>query len=227
MAVWILDASHGGNEFGIKGKNGRTESTIALEAVLEAKKHLERNGEEVVLTRSSDITISTEERIKIANESNGIYFISFQMNSSEDRKTTGVSIETINITDSEDRLVKLSKDELLGISKSEDRGVSINTNSEYAALKIKGIKVFAEYLTNEEVEANFSSEKYGELIAKACLAVVNKVLLTTPIIEPKPMQEKAWRVCLGHYKTYDEAEKQIRELNAQGINTAFIVPVDK
>ncbi len=227
MAVWILDASHGGQDFGVKGTNGTTESKIVLEAVLEAKKHLERNGEDVVLTRNSDENVSMEERIKIANESNGIYFVSFHMNSSEDSKMDGVSVETINITDKEDRLARLAKDELLGIAKSEDRGISENTDLNYSALNIKGIKIFAEYLTNEEVERSFCSEKYGEVVAKACLAIVNKVLLTTPITEPKPMQEKAWRVCLGHYKTYDEAEKQIRELNAQGIKTAFIVPVDK
>ena len=41
VAIWILDAGHGGNDTGIIGSFlGRKESDIVLEAVLEAKKHL-------------------------------------------------------------------------------------------------------------------------------------------------------------------------------------------
>ncbi len=227
MALWILDASHGGWDFGTIGKEGRTESSIVLNAVLEAKKHLERNGEKVILTRSDDEYILINERIDIANTNDANYFISFHMNFSEDFNVDGVSVETINIDNENDRLGKLIKDELLSILNSEDKGVTINTDKEYDNLKIKGIKVFPAYLSNHSVEKEFCAKKYGEVVAKACLAVVNKVLLTTPITEPKLMQKKAWRVCLGQYKTYDEAEAVILKLKEQGNKSAFIAPVDK
>ena len=51
MAKWVLDAAHGGNDPGAIGKHGRREADIVLEAVYEAKRLLERNGEIVLLTR--------------------------------------------------------------------------------------------------------------------------------------------------------------------------------
>ena len=60
MAIWVLDARHGGSDTGVIGSTlGRKESDLVLEAALEAKKHLERNGETVVLTRESDIDLSS------------------------------------------------------------------------------------------------------------------------------------------------------------------------
>ena len=55
MAIWVLDASHGGNDSGIIGTvKGRREADIVLEAAFEVKKILEQNEEEVILIRSSD-----------------------------------------------------------------------------------------------------------------------------------------------------------------------------
>ena len=65
VSIWILDAAHGGSDAGIIAATGKKESDIVLEAVLEAKKHLERNGEKVILTRSDDTYLSNEDRIKL------------------------------------------------------------------------------------------------------------------------------------------------------------------
>ena len=227
MALWILDASHGGEDFGVIGKNGRKEADIVLEAVLEAKRHLERNGESVILTRDCDKEITIKERIEIANKSKGKYYISFHMNNNIDENIKGVEVLTFKNYDEDDRLARLIKDELLSVMKSEDRGVEVDNDKAYDVLQIKGMKVFGEYLSNEDIEKDFSAKKFGELVAKACLAVVDKVLLLCPITEPKPMQKQGWRVCLGYYKTYDEAEQTIRRLSKEGNKSAFIVPVDK
>ena len=92
MALWILDAGHGGVDSGVVGKFKRKESDVTLSAVLEAKKHLERNGEKVLLTRNSDDTLRIEERIKSANENKGCFFVSFHMNSNIDNKLKGVEV---------------------------------------------------------------------------------------------------------------------------------------
>ena len=58
MSLWGLYPFGGGAEIGHIGAYGERESTIALEAVLEAQRHLERNGEKTIITRKMDEYIS-------------------------------------------------------------------------------------------------------------------------------------------------------------------------
>ena len=62
MSLWLLDPFGGGAETGHIGAYGKKESHIALEAALEAKKHLERNGEKTIITRKNDEYISDDKR---------------------------------------------------------------------------------------------------------------------------------------------------------------------
>ena len=50
MSLWGLYPFGEGAEIGHIGAYGERESTIALEAVLEAQRHLERNGEKTIIT---------------------------------------------------------------------------------------------------------------------------------------------------------------------------------
>lgn len=228
MAIWILDPGHGGNDYGVVSINGEKESDIVLEAVLEAKKHLERNGEKVIITRGNDTNISLKERIKIANESEGKYFISFHMNENINNKEKGVQVLKIGVSDNqeEDRLARLVRDEIFSGFRTEDKGVMVNSIEEYKKLKMISIIVLGDYLTNEEVEKEFDSKSYGRLVAKACLAMVDKVLILQPKGEPKKLQKRAWRLCLGYYSNFDAAANAMKEMNEKGIKNAYVVPYD-
>lgn len=228
MAIWILDPGHGGDDHGIVGTYGRKESDIVLEAVLEAKKHLERNAEKVIITRSSDKNISFQERVKIANENEGKYFISFHMNKHINNKEKGVEVLSIGIKNEneQNKLSRLIRDEIFSGLRSEDRGVSVECKEEYKDLNMISIIIFGDYLTNIEVEKNFDSKKYGRLVAKACLAMVDKVLILQPISEPKKLQKKTWRLCVGYYDNFDSATEAMREMNNKGIRNAHIIPYD-
>lgn len=224
MALWILDASHGGDDPGVVGGFGRRESDIVLEAVLEAKRHLERNGEKVILTRNSDENVTMEKRIEIANSSQGQFFISFNMNSHIDKNIKGVTTLYGEKEYDNERLARLIKDELCSGFRTKDNGASEDLSKIYDEINAKKVIVFADYLTNNDIELNFDSKKLGTLIAKACLAMVDKVLLISPITEPKEMQEKGWRVCIGYYKEYDQAIKFMKELQRKGMKDVYVTP---
>lgn len=228
MAIWILDPGHGGDDSGIVGIYGRKESDIVLEAVLEAKKHLERNGEKVIITRSDDKNTSLQERIKIANESKGKYFISFHMNEHINKNEKGVQVLSIGIKDvqEQDRLGRLIRDEIFSGLRTEDKGFFLEVKDDYKDLNMISIIILADYLTNSEVEKEFDSKKYGRLVAKACLAMVDKVLIVQSKSEPKKLQKRVWRLCVGYYDNFDLAAEAMKEMNKKGIKNAHIVPYD-
>ena len=226
MAKWVLDPGHGGDDTGFVGVNGRRESDIVLEAVLEAKRHLERNGEIVVLTRESDTFIASEKRTEIANNWNSDYFVSFHMNSLSDNLITGTEILLIEKGNKADKLARFIRDEVLSNLKSKDRGIKEADYSILKEIKIPSVLIKADFLSNEEVEKTFDSKKYGYMVAKGCLAMVDKVLLESPITKPKPLVNKAWRLCIGYYKDYNEVQSALEEAIQNGVVDAYIVPYE-
>lgn len=226
MAKWVLDPGHGGDDAGAIGVNGRKESDIVLEAVLEAKRHLERNGETVLLTRESDIFIDPRGRFDIANNWKADYFVSFHMNSLSDNLITGTEIFLFGKENKTEKLTKFIRDEVLSNLKSDDRGIKQANFSVLKETKMPAVLIKADFLSNEEVAKTFNSKKYGYMVAKGCLAMVDKVILETPITKPKPLSNKAWRICVGYYKDYNDAHNALEEANKNGVKDAYIVPYE-
>ena len=224
MAKWVLDAGHGGIDPGAVGINGRKESDIVLEAIYEAKRLLERNGEIVLLTRTCDINLTDKERVDIANKLNADYFISVHMNSFVDNSMTGSEVFIFEKNDINEELARFLRDELVSNLKSKDRGIKESSFTILRETTMPAILVKADFITNEEVENNFDSIKYGYMIAKGCLAMVNKVLIDIPIKKPKTPQREGFRICIGYFKEYEDAEKEIIELKNKGFKEAYIVP---
>ena len=96
----------------------------------------------------------------------------------------------------------------------------------YNDINSNAIIVYGEYISNSKVMENFDSKKYGYMVAKACLAYKDKVLLTGERMVPKKMQKRAYRVCVGYYKDYDSAMNKALELNEEGIKDAYVVPYE-
>lgn len=226
MAKWVLDPGHGGDDTGIIGVNGRRECDIVLEAVLEAKRYLERNGEDVLLTRDSDILIDSEKRAEIANNWNADYFVSFHMNSLSDNLITGTEIFLCEKGNKSEKLAGFIRDEVLSNLKSKDRGIKKADCSILRRVKMSAVLIKADFLSNEEVENTFKGKEYGYMVAKGCLAMVDKVLLKGPITKPKPLVNKAWRICIGYYKEYSDVQRALEEEVKKGNKDAYIIPYE-
>ena len=224
MAKWVLDAGHGGSDSGAVGKNGRRESDIVLEAVYETKRLLERNGEIVLLTRASDVYLDVKDRVDIANNWDADYFVSFHMNSFVDNSVTGTEIVVFEKGNKSEELARFLKDELLANLKSNDRGIKEASYTILRQTKMSAVIIEAEFISNEEVEKSFSSIKYGYMVAKACLTMVNKVLIDIPIKKPKTPTREGWRICIGYYRDYEEAEEEVLRLQKEGLKDAYVIP---
>ncbi len=86
----VLDPGHGGDDPGTLGARGMREKDITLAVARSAKGRLEARGFDVLLTRSTDRTLSLEERTAIAEGANGDVFVSIHVNAAPRARVRGI-----------------------------------------------------------------------------------------------------------------------------------------
>ena len=99
----VIDPGHGGNDAGAIGPTGVMEKNVTLKVALELRKLLEAEGAQVIMTRETDVTVSSKgakasdieelgARCDVANRNGADIFISIHADSftrPEARGTTG------------------------------------------------------------------------------------------------------------------------------------------
>jgi len=123
MATVVLDAGHGGTDFGaVNGarqeKNDNLRFTLALGRVLS------NCGVRVIYTRSTDVFIPLEERARISNNANADLFVSIHRNASTNTSANG--FENWVYTNAGERTIAaayLVHDRIVQAGVSSDRGI--------------------------------------------------------------------------------------------------------
>jgi len=89
----IIDAGHGGDDYGAIGLKKTKEKKIVLDIAKRLAKLIRKEKIfEVVMTREKDKYVSLEKRAKIANDSKGDLFISIHANASPKRSARGFQV---------------------------------------------------------------------------------------------------------------------------------------
>ncbi len=88
----VLDAGHGGTQQGTSSETGLLEKEVTLDIAERARKLLVDRGYSVVMTRTTDQTLSLKDRATTANQQRGDIFVSIHLNSFG--RSTGRGIET-------------------------------------------------------------------------------------------------------------------------------------
>jgi len=114
----VVDPGHGGKDGGTSLKFGLTEKNLTLDIGLRLSRLLEARGYEVVMTRSSDETVSLRERADLANDSRADLFLSIHVNWLPDRNARGV--ETYFAGQTDDPFLKQ-----LATAENRDAGYSV------------------------------------------------------------------------------------------------------
>lgn len=79
-----LDPGHGGNETGAIGPSGETEAAVNLAIAQRLKALLESEGALVTMTRTTDVDVSLDERVRIANDKSVDILLSIHNNALPD-----------------------------------------------------------------------------------------------------------------------------------------------
>ena len=186
---------------------------------------VEAENKKFKITLKNDEYISDDKRTTIINDSGTEVLVIFRMNSSDDINIKGVKVAYVNRTGDMEYLAQLIKCEIQSELNTADCGV-INESNLYKDINCNAVIVYGEYISNIKVMENFDSKKYGYMVAKACLAYKDKVLLSSERMVPKKMQKRAYRVCVGYYKDYDSAMDKVLQLNEDGVKDAYVVPYE-
>ena len=89
---WLLDPGHGGSSRGAAG-DGHQEKEDALQLALAVGRILEANGQKVGYTRTTDVTMSLEERVEMQKTGGYTFFVSLHRNAAN-REARGFEIHT-------------------------------------------------------------------------------------------------------------------------------------
>lgn len=87
----VIDAGHGGEDSGCL-RAGIMEKDINLAIARLVKEKLAAKGYRVMMTRDEDVTVTLEERVRLANENGAALFISIHQNAYEDAEVDGIEV---------------------------------------------------------------------------------------------------------------------------------------
>lgn len=105
----VIDPGHGGQDPGALGHSGHKEKDVTLATAKDLKKYLEDTGRyNVELTRSTDVFIKLQDRVKIARRHKADLFISLHADSIDKPGVHGASIYTLSNKASDAQTAKLA-----------------------------------------------------------------------------------------------------------------------
>ena len=110
----IIDPGHGGKDPGTTSAGGIMEKDMVLDICRRLKEDLEREGVQVVMTRSTDTFISLDERVEIANRNKPDLFLSIHANANRTHSLKGFEVYYISpeISDTKRALISAKNDDL-------------------------------------------------------------------------------------------------------------------
>ena len=89
----VIDAGHGGEDFGAIGRKGTREKDVCLDIAQELARLIREEGlMRVTLTRDRDIFVPLEDRARIANTAKANLFVSIHANASVNRNARGSEV---------------------------------------------------------------------------------------------------------------------------------------
>lgn len=215
IPVIFVDAGHGGADAGCS-KAGVEEKTINLEIALKVRDQLEARGYKVIMARDSDVYISKEERVELANASQADIYVSIHQNSTDDGSdASGMEVwyDGSDETRANKRLAQLIRQQTAKSTQVVERELRGNADFHVTgSTDMPACLIETGFLTNEKERNKLVTEEYQEQIA---LGIVQGI---DYYFHPKTM-----------YLTFDDGpseentEKVLDILKERGIHATFFL----
>ena len=202
QVVVVIDAGHGGNDPGNLhyGEGKLDEEHLNLAIALKVGNYIEQNTSniKVIYTRTTDVSVSLNERVRIANDNGADYFMSIHCNSSTNHGVYGTEshIHNQNTRTSRQWATLIEKD-FKERSKRHSRGVKTKDDRTHNLqllwqTKMPGVLIECGFMSNLDEEAFLNSDRGQNLLAssifRAFRDMVNKRYPHTVYV-PEPVAD--------------------------------------
>ena len=174
----FLDAGHGGKEFGSQA-SGVYEKDINLQIVQKVKNLLEQNGYQVATSRDSDVQVSLEDRVSMAQKADADIFISIHQNSLENNSAPhGIATHCNETANSQSAaLADLVQKEVLKTTDAKDRGVTKDSNLYVLSnSRIPACLIESGFMTSDTEGPLLQQSAYQDKIALGIVEAVNQFI---------------------------------------------------
>ncbi len=104
----VIDAGHGGPDYGARGARGVLEKDVVLAVALKLGSALEREAFRVIYTRERDEFVSLPERTDIANQARAGLYLSIHANASTDRTVRGAETYFLSLSASDEEAYQVA-----------------------------------------------------------------------------------------------------------------------
>lgn len=165
MVDVILDASHGGDDFGGIGFLGSKEKDCTLYIAKSCKNVLEQKGINVKLTRENDEWVEGSKRSEIANNTDAKCFVSIHLNVSDDRRESGLEVISSNGSKEVSKLCYELITSLSSSSKLNSRGTKYSDFILFKETKMPTAMVKLCFITNPREEKLLLDEKFNKEVS--------------------------------------------------------------
>ncbi len=183
--VVVIDAGSGGNILGIT-KQGVCEKDINLDILLKLKKIFEDAKDRsvgVYYTRTADVNLDSETRMKFSNLADADLFISICSNSTQSGRMSSINGTQAwyDGTDSEEgkkakELAQICLEEVTAAAGSSDKGVTALKESYLRNSRAPAAAVAVGFMTNQEELDRLCSGEYQDRIAQGIYYAVLRAL---------------------------------------------------
>lgn len=223
MARLCFDYGHGGEDSGAC-YNGRKESDDVLILGKAVAAEVRRHRITVDEIRTSDTTVSLNDRSAFENRNTYDYFISFHRNAFQPEQAKGVEIYTyLNPGAKSKGLAQRIQTSLVALGFT-DRGVKEANYHVLRETKAPAVLIEIGFIDNTG-DNNLFDAKRNEIIKAIAKAILAQVGVT--YIEPSAPTQSAsnqtlYRVIVGAYSAKENADAQLAKAKSAGFKDAYI-----
>lgn len=202
----VIDAGHGGIDPGTEGSKPelKDEKDIALDIALKVETLLKETYDniKVIQTRKRDITVSLEQRVAIANDTKGDYFVSIHCNSSKKKEIYGTQMHVHDFTYRKStKLAQILDEEFTTRGKRNSKGLFNSKDRRFNLYVLRytnmpGVLIETGFLSHKQEEEFLNSENGQEIVASAIFRGIRNFLtasghtLNEKIVAKKESEKK-------------------------------------
>jgi len=169
----VVDAGHGGKDNGAYRRFGGAEKIATLDVARRLERKLRESQLKTVMTRSSDVFISLDQRVSIENAQKKSVFVSIHFNDSRRRGIHG--FETYYHSANAAELANRIQAKLMTIPRSANRGVHTANFHVLRLAAYPAVLVECGFLSNRREGGEARDSEYRELLAdKIAEAIVEQ-----------------------------------------------------